>query len=173
MPHTAKRRGRPRGSRDSGSRARGRPAQPALPFPAAGKTGTPPVRRGAESQWPRRHLARLLFGLLTAILIANALIGDRGLPANVRIRREHREIADAIAALRATNERLQHEVVRLRSDPAAIEDLARRDLGLVRPGERVFIVTDRVEPVAFDPERARPRVASNDPPPAGDLLASN
>ena len=100
---------------------------------------------------------RLLFSLLTAILIANALVGDRGLPANLRIRREHRELAAAIAALRATNQRLQLEAQRLRSDPAAIEELARRELGLVRPGERLFIVTDRRAPVAVE---ARP------PPPA-------
>ena len=115
---------------------------------------------------------RLLFSLLTAILIANALVGDRGLPANLRIRREHRELAAAIAALRATNQRLQLEAQRLRSDPAAIEELARRELGLVRPGERLFIVTDRHAPV---PDAARPsrlRIASGEPQ-AEALLASN
>ena len=130
------------------------------------------MRRGEESPWQRRHLTRLLFSLLTAILIANALIGDRGLPATLRIRREHRELAAAIAALRAANERLQHEAERLRNDPAAIEELARRDLGLVRPGERLFIVTDRVAPIGADHEPTRPRIASNEPL-AGDLLASN
>ena len=31
---------------------------------------------------------------------------------------------------------------RLREDPPAIEEIARRELGLIRPGERVFIVKD-------------------------------
>ena len=115
---------------------------------------------------------RLLFSLLTAILIANALVGDRGLPANLRIRREHRELEAAIAALRATNQRLQLEAERLRNDPAEIENLA-RELGLVRPGERLFIVTDRRAPAPVpvaDP--SGPRLASREPR-AGGLLASN
>ena len=133
----------------------------------------PPVRRGEERPWRKRHLTRLLFSLLTAILIANALVGDRGLPANLRIRREHRELEAAIAALRATNQRLQIEAERLRNDPNAIEDLARRELGLVRPGERLFIVTDRRAPAPVPVEDpSGPRLASRKPP-AGALLASN
>lgn len=131
----------------------------------------PPVRRGEGRPWQRRHLTRLLFSLLTAILIANALVGDRGLPANLRIRREHRELEAAIAALRATNQRLQLEAQRLRNDPAAIEELARRELGLVRPGERLFIVTDRRAPAPVE-DPSGPRLASREPP-AGALLASN
>ena len=129
------------------------------------------MRRGGGRTWQRRHLARLLFSLLTAILIANALVGDRGLPATVRIRSEHRELETAIAALRATNRRLQLEAERLRNDPAAIENLARRELGLVRPGERLFIVTDRHSRAPAEHPSGR-GIASTEPP-AGALLASN
>ena len=38
------------------------------------------------------------------------------------------------------------EVRRLTEDPAAIEEIARRDLGLIRPGEKVFIVKDLKSP---------------------------
>ena len=130
------------------------------------------MRRGEGRPWRWRHLTRLVFSLATAILIANALVGDRGLPANLRIRREHRELEAAIAALRATNQRLQLEAQRLRNDPAAIEELARRELGLVRPGERLFIVTDRRPPIPADAQPARGRIASGEPP-AEVLLASN
>ena len=169
MPQAARRSSRPRGRPHLASRARGRPAQPALPFPGSDPADVPPVRRGEKRPWQRRHLARLLFSLLTAILIANALVGDRGLPATLRIRREHQDLEAAIAALRATNQRLQLEAERLRKDPAAIEDLARRELGLVRPGERLFIVTDRHAAVPAD-DPSGPRIASREP---GTLLASN
>jgi cell division protein FtsB len=33
-------------------------------------------------------------------------------------------------------------VKRLKDDPAAIEELARGELGLMRPGEKLFIVKD-------------------------------
>ena len=130
------------------------------------------MRRADERPWQRRHFARLLFSLLTAILIANALVGERGLPATLHIRREHRELEAAIAALRATNERLRLEAERLRNDPAAIEEIARRELGYVRPGERLFIVTDRRVPIPADDRPPVRRIVSGAPP-AGALLASN
>ena len=120
---------------------------------------------------------RLAFSLATAILIANALIGDRGLPANLRAQREHRELAETVAALKAANRQLHREAERLRNDPAAIEEMARRDLGLIRPGERVFVVADRraPPPVERGPvggRRAPPRMARNSPA-TGGLIASN
>ena len=36
----------------------------------------------------------------------------------------------------------REEARRLREDPSAIEDLARRELGLIKPGEKLFIVKD-------------------------------
>ncbi len=161
MPQTARRPTRRHGASDRSSRRRARPAQPALPFSGTGPTDAPPVRRGEGGSWQKRHFARLLFSLLTAILIANALIGDRGLPATLRIRREHRALAETIAALRATNQSLRHEAERLRHDPAAIEELARRDLGLILPGERLFIVTDRRAPVEVEHELVRRQTPSN------------
>lgn len=104
---------------------------------------------------------RLLFSLLTAILIANALVGERGLPATLEIRRAHRELTAAIAALRAENVRLQHEAERLRSDPAAIEGLARGNLGFVRPGERLFIVTGGGAPAGPEPRPASHRAPAS------------
>ena len=137
----------------------------------------PPVRPGGENPWQRRHLVRLAFSLATAILIANALIGDRGLPANLRMQREHRELAETVADLKAANRQLRREAERLRNDPAAIEEMARRDLGLVRPGERIFIVADRPAPAPVErgpvggPRDPRRMVRHN--PAAGDLIASN
>ena len=40
--------------------------------------------------------------------------------------------------LRAENERLLREAEALRSDPRAVENVARADLGWVRPGEVIF-----------------------------------
>jgi cell division protein FtsB len=43
-----------------------------------------------------------------------------------------------IASLRAETERLAAAAARLRSDPDSIEQIAREELGLVKPGERVL-----------------------------------
>jgi cell division protein FtsB len=44
--------------------------------------------------------------------------------------------------VRAENARLREEAQRLQEDASAIEDLARRELGLIKPGEKLFILKD-------------------------------
>jgi cell division protein FtsB len=60
----------------------------------------------------------------------------------LKARRQAEELAAAIARQRAENARLREEARRLTDDPAAIEEVARRELGLIRPGEKVFIIKD-------------------------------
>jgi cell division protein FtsB len=71
------------------------------------------------------------------------LVGDRGLLAMMRARRDYDELAATIARQRMENARLREDARRLREDPAAIEEVARRELGLVKPGEKIFIIKDR------------------------------
>ena len=59
---------------------------------------------------------------------------------------EHRPLAASIARQRAENARLREQARRLRDDPAAVEEIARRELGLIRPGEKVFIIKDLPQP---------------------------
>ena len=60
----------------------------------------------------------------------------------LRARHVYDELSATIARQRAENARLREEARRLNEDPAAIEEIARRELGLIRPGERVFIIKD-------------------------------
>jgi cell division protein FtsB len=88
---------------------------------------------------------RLLHGLLlfiTAVLVVNGLIGDKGLVETIRTRQERRALVASIERLRAENATLRDRARRLREDPATIEALAREQLGLIRPGEVLFIVKD-------------------------------
>ena len=85
----------------------------------------------------------LLF--LALVIVVDALVGERGLLAMRRARHDHLALQAEMARRRAENEILADRVRRLTADPAAIEEIARRELGLIRPGERVFIIRD-VEP---------------------------
>jgi cell division protein FtsB len=76
------------------------------------------------------------------VLLAEAVIGERGLMAMMRARQEYRAEAQLLEAARLEHLRLKEEVRRLRQDPAAIEDLARRELGLIKPGEKLFTIRD-------------------------------
>jgi cell division protein FtsB len=82
----------------------------------------------------------LLF--VAALIVLDALVGDQGLMATLRARHQYDELAATIARQRAENARLLDEVRRLRDDPATIEEVARRELGLIRPGEKLFIIKD-------------------------------
>jgi cell division protein FtsB len=89
-----------------------------------------------------RRIVQLLLLFVAAVIVVDGLVGDRGLLAMLRKRHQLDELAAGIARQKAENARLQDEARRLREDPSAIEEIARRDLGLIRPGERVFIIKD-------------------------------
>jgi cell division protein FtsB len=79
---------------------------------------------------------------VTLVLVADALIGEKGLIESMRARRQYRDVAASLESLRRENGRLRDSVRRLRDDPGAIESLAREQLGLIRPGEVLFIIRD-------------------------------
>ena len=82
----------------------------------------------------------MLLIFVAVVIVADGVVGERGLLARRRARKEYDALAASLARQRAENVRLRDEARRLREDPAAIEEIARRELGLIRPGEKVFIV---------------------------------
>jgi cell division protein FtsB len=95
-----------------------------------------------------KRIARWAVVFLAVAVIVDAIVGDRGLLATLRARDQFEAANAALAQQRADNDKLREEVSRLTSDPAAIEELARDELGLMRPGEKVFIVKDLKQPEA-------------------------
>lgn len=102
------------------------------------KRRTPKPKRPARSS--RAVPVLLLF--VACVLVVEGLVGDRGWLATLRARHEYERLAATIARQRSDNARLREDARRLREDPSAIEEIARRELGLIKPGERVFIVKD-------------------------------
>jgi cell division protein FtsB len=88
----------------------------------------------------------MLLLFVAVIIIVDTLVGDRGLLATLRARKEYDELTLAIARQHAENARLWDQVRRLNDDPSTIEEIARRELGLIRPGEKLFIVKDVPSP---------------------------
>jgi cell division protein FtsB len=86
----------------------------------------------------------MTYGLLGAaiLLMVNALVGENGYLAGLRAQREYDRVMASYLALQAENQQLMEQARRLREDPSAVEEVARRDLGLVRPGETLVIVKD-------------------------------
>ena len=79
---------------------------------------------------------------MASVIVVDGLVGDRGLLVMMRARRVYDTAAAALASQRKENTRLREEARFLREDLRAIEEIARRELGLIRPGETVFIIKD-------------------------------
>jgi cell division protein FtsB len=98
---------------------------------------------------PRRRRRRAIqYALVVAgcIVIVQGLIGEKGLVTMLKARQQYRTLEAALTASMSENARLREEARRLKEDPAAIEELARRELGLIKPGEKLFIIRDAVPP---------------------------
>ena len=80
--------------------------------------------------------------LVGCVLVVDAFVGDKGLLQTLKKRDEYRALEQTLIRTRAENARLREEARRLREDPTAIEEIARRELGLIKPGEKLFTIRD-------------------------------
>ena len=102
-------------------------------------------RPAGGSVVPARRLRLLTFVLLfcALALVIDAVAGERGWIANSRDQRQVEQAEQDLAAKQRENAELRDLLDRLkRQDPATIEEIARREHGLIRPGEKVFILKD-------------------------------
>ncbi|MEO5895660.1 MAG: septum formation initiator family protein [Vicinamibacterales bacterium] len=65
-----------------------------------------------------------------------------GWPRKMRARRDYLVAEDRLRNLRNENAGLRAQVRRLEGDAGEIEDVARNELGLIRPGEMLIVVSN-------------------------------
>ena len=90
-----------------------------------------------------------MLAFITCVLVVDAIVGEKGLIAMRRARQQYAALEQSLTRARSENARLREEARRLREDAVTIEEIARRELGLMKPGERLFIIRD----VRPDPPR--------------------
>jgi len=106
---------------------------------------TPPRLPDTRAAAPRHRgarIARYVIVCLIAMVGLDALVGDRGLMDRLKANRESLTLEAALSHARQQNTQLRERARRLREDPAAIEEVARREFGFLKPGEQLFIVKD-------------------------------
>ena len=81
-------------------------------------------------------------GFVVCVMLTDALFGEKGLLALARTREQHQALTADVARAHAVNARIREDIRRLTYDPTAIEEVARRELGLIKPGEKLFIIRD-------------------------------
>jgi cell division protein FtsB len=101
--------------------------------------------RRETKKWAGRIAAAVLVTFALAY-IPYHVYARSGLARTIALRRDLAALRARNRELAAENERLAREAEALRSDPAAIERVARADLGWVKPGEIVVELARRAEP---------------------------
>jgi cell division protein FtsB len=96
-------------------------------------------RRHREHKWTGRVLC-----FAACVLAVNALIGERGLSETLRAHRDFDAAVAELSRLQYENATLSDDIRRLQDDAPTIEDVARAELGLVRPGEILVVLKSSV-----------------------------
>ena len=94
----------------------------------------------------------LMVGVVSVLAFAYAIMGNNGYLELRRREAKNQELRLKAEELRRENKEILNEIRALKSDPKAIEKIAREELGMVKPGE-VKITTN---PERQAPAPARP-----------------
>ncbi len=83
---------------------------------------------------------RFLIVILVFFLVLGVLsfFGEKGILHLLRLEKELARIKESNKKIEEENERLKEEVKRLKTDKRYIEEIARRELGMVKEGEIIY-----------------------------------
>ena len=123
--------------------------------------GPEPLRRKRVQPVPssnagRRRLLNLVLGFAAVVLLVDALVGEKGFMDRLRAGREYEQHAAKLNAMRRENAGLRSQIIRLDTDPSAIEEIARREMGLMKRGELLFIIRDGKSQAALPAPASHP-----------------
>ena len=90
--------------------------------------------------------------LVLVFAVVDGVFGERGLLANMDVRRRIAVQQSTIDEMTRRNNAITEDIRRLREDPSAVEELAREELGLMKDGELLIILRD-TPPTAAQPPR--------------------
>jgi len=110
-----------------------------IPEPIRRKRAQPAAPSGSPR---RRQIVNALLIFSAVVLLVDALVGDTGFIHRIRAGRQVQEAEASLSTLKRQNAQMREYIQRLNEDPSLIEAVAREELGLIRPGELLFIVRD-------------------------------
>ena len=99
-----------------------------------------PVRR-KPSPW--RRFLLIVIGLGLFALVVHAVFGERGYLGLRSQRGEYGRLKQEVRTLEEENQQLKKEIKALKSDPSAVERVAREELKMAKPGETVITLPEK------------------------------
>lgn len=95
--------------------------------------------------------ATLLLVAAMALLLISDVFGTHGVLAMRRSQKQAADIQRKIEQLNQQNQQLEAKVKALKTDPEAVERIAREEMGLAKPGEYIFKVAPNANSASGDP----------------------
>ena len=89
------------------------------------------------------RIALVVFGILTVAMLVLAMFNDKGALQVHAQSKKLTQVQAGISRIERENQQLNEEIQALRTDPKAIEKLAREELKLVKPGEVVLVTPEK------------------------------
>lgn len=103
-----------------------------------------------EKTWLRRRWPFLVIGGMVLVAVLFSFFGEVGIMSTLNLIAKEKQLVAENARLREENEQLRKEMEKLRSNPSYIEEIARRELGLMGQKE-IVIPLDRKKDAASPP----------------------
>lgn len=97
------------------------------------------AREERKSGSLRRKLALAAVAFFFLVLLISTLFGKKGLIEIYRVKKKYESLFLEVQSLEARKAQLQKEIEELRSDPLAVEKVAREKLWLIKPDEKVVV----------------------------------
>lgn len=111
-----------------------------------------------------RRNARYFVALAFFLLLLQDIFGTHGLLAMHRTKNKIEQVQSDNRKLSQENQRLSQHIQQLKTDPSAIEKIARDRMGLARPGELIFRMPDLKQNGQTVPQPQTPPQKPQNPP---------
>jgi cell division protein FtsB len=117
--------------------------------------------RKMRSDQSRSYRGAILALLLVWVaLVVHEIYGEHGYLALRREKTEYDSLQQEVRRLQEENQQLERRIEALKSDPKAIERIARDQMHMARPGERIYTLPEKPpesqEPVAIGNNNPQP-----------------
>jgi cell division protein FtsB len=128
---------------DTQEPTRGPEGRTTQPGPIPGPRVRRRLKTSTSDKQRRKKLWTYSLLAVSALLMVNSLFGEKGYLANLQARQEFHDVSTSLQQLKDENARLAELAKRMKTDPRALEDSAREQLGLIKPGETLITLRDR------------------------------